>query len=141
MKHQKIAIIGSAALLAFAFPLPVLAADAAPVTIIEVFRRQHPELPDKEIFVKRIELEPGAASAPHIHPGMVTGYVQAGVLEFQLKGEELQKLKAGDTFFEPAGSHHMVARNPGTEKTIIIAFVVNPKGAPLATPIDGAAKH
>ena len=141
MKHQKIAIIGSAVLLALAFPLPVLAADAAPVAITEVFRRQHPELPNKEILVKRIELDPGASSPPHIHPGMVTGYVQAGVLEFQLKGEELQKLKAGATFFEPAGSHHMVARNPGSEKTIIIAFVVNPKGAPLATPIEGAAKH
>lgn len=139
MKHQKIAIIGSAVLLAFAVPLPALAEDA--VTITEVFRRPHPELADKEILVKRIELEPGASSPPHIHPGMVTGYVQAGVLEFQLKGGELQNLKAGDTFFEPAGSHHMVARNPGTEKTIIIAFVVNPKGAPLASPIEGAAKH
>lgn len=113
-------------------------AEEAPVKITEVFKRAHPELSDKEILVKRIELQPGASAPAHVHPGMVTGYVQQGSLEFQLKGERLQKLKAGDTFFEPAGSHHMVARNPDASvTTIIIAFVVNPKGAPLSTPLEG----
>jgi len=82
------------------------------------------------------------AAPPHAHPGMVTGYVEAGVLEFQLKGGPLLKLKAGDTFFEPPGSHHLVARNPdATMRTVIIAFVENPKGAPLSTPIDDHGKH
>jgi len=141
MKYHQLASITSAALFAFALSTPAPAQEPAPVTITEVFRRPHPELADKEILVKRIELEPGASAPAHVHPGMVTGYVQAGQLEFQLKGEELLKLKAGDTFFEPAGSHHMVTRNPGTEKTILIAFVVNPKGAPLSTPLDASMKH
>lgn len=114
-----------------------LAADDAPVTITEIFKRDHPELVDKEIIVKRIELKPKAPAPPHVHPGMVVGYVESGTIEFQLKGEELKTLKAGDTFFEAPGSHHMVARNPdATAKTVIIAFVVNPKGAPLSTPIE-----
>lgn len=113
-----------------------------PVKITEIFKRDHPEQADKEILVKRIELQPGAEAPPHVHPGMITGYVESGKLEFQLKGGPLLKLKTGDTFFEPAGSHHMVAKNPDSEtKTVIIAFVVNPKGAPLSTPIEGAGGH
>jgi quercetin dioxygenase-like cupin family protein len=115
--------------------LAALAADDA-VSIKEIFRRDHPELRDKEIVVVRIELQPGASSPPHAHRGMITGYVEAGKLEFQLKGEALKVLKAGDTFFEPPGSNHMVARNPDSSaKTVVIAFVVNSKGSPLSTPL------
>jgi quercetin dioxygenase-like cupin family protein len=106
------------------------------VTITQVSKRPHPDQPDKEIIVQRIELAPGAAALPHAHPGMVTGYVISGRLEFQVKGEPLLQLKAGDTFFEPAGSLHMVARNPDDkEKTVLIAFVINPKGQPVAQPL------
>ncbi|MDB6003329.1 MAG: hypothetical protein JWR15_316, partial [Prosthecobacter sp.] len=98
------------------------------------------ELKDKENVVKRIELQPGVEAPPHVHPGMVTGYVQEGLFEFQIKGGSLLKLKAGDVFFEPAGSVHMVGKNPGTQKTVIIAFIENPKGAPLSTPLDEHGK-
>jgi quercetin dioxygenase-like cupin family protein len=104
--------------------IALAAAAEEPVKITEIFKRDHPDQPDKEILVKRIELQPEASAPPHVHPGMVTGYVESGKLEFQLKGGPLLKLKAGDTFFEPAGSHHMVAQNPDpSTKTVIIAFV------------------
>lgn len=120
--------------------LSILNAEEPPVTITEIFRQAHPELKDKEIVVKRIELQPGVAAPPHVHPGMVTGYVQQGQLDFQIKGGPLLHLKAGDTFFEPAGSVHLIAKNTGTEKTILIAFVENPKGAPLSTPLEEHGK-
>jgi quercetin dioxygenase-like cupin family protein len=130
------------AALNLAAPLAATAADKEPVEIKELFKRAHPELADKEVLVKRIELQPGASAPPHVHPGMVTGYVERGSLEFQIKGEPLLKLKTGDTFFEPPGSHHMVAKNPDPANvTVIIAFVVNPKGAPLSTPLEGHGKH
>ncbi len=112
-----------------------------PVKITEIFKRDHPEQADKEILVKRIELQPGASAPAHVHPGMVTGYVESGKLEFQLKDGPLLKLKAGDTFFEPPGAHHMVAKNPDPAvKTVVIAFVENPKGAPLSTPLEEHGK-
>ncbi len=120
--------------------ISALHAEEPPVTITEIFKQAHPELKDKEIVVKRIELQPGVAAPPHVHPGMVTGYVQQGLFEFQIKGGPLLKLKAGDVFFEPAGSVHVVGKNPGTEKTILIAFVENPKGAPLSTPVEEHGK-
>ena len=112
-------------------------AEEPPATITQIFKKDHPELADKEIQVNRIVLQPGVAAPAHVHPGMVTGYIESGTLEFQLKGEELKTLKTGDTFFEPPGSHHMVAKNPSsTDKVVIIAFVINPKGAPLSTPLE-----
>lgn len=138
---MKIPIRNAALLVSLALGALAMAADDAPVTITEIFKRDHPELTDKEVVVKRIELKPGASAPPHLHPGMITGYVETGTLEFQLKGEPLKTLKAGDVFFEPPGSHHMVARNPDTAaKTVVIAFVVNPKGAPLSTPLETPAK-
>jgi quercetin dioxygenase-like cupin family protein len=129
------AIVVSLALGSFA-----MGADESPVTITEIFKRDHPELADKDVIVKRIELKPGASAPPHMHPGMVTGYVETGTLEFQLKGEPLKTLKAGDVFFEVPGSHHMVARNPDTaKKTVVIAFVINPKGEPLSKPLEAPA--
>ncbi|RYD76801.1 MAG: cupin domain-containing protein, partial [Verrucomicrobiaceae bacterium] len=102
----------------------------------------HPELSDKEISVLRIEIQPGASASPHVHRGMLTGYVETGKLEFQLKGEALKALKAGDTFFEPPGSHHMVARNPDpSAKTVLIVFMVNSKGAPVSTPVEEQGDH
>jgi quercetin dioxygenase-like cupin family protein len=130
-------ILFTAVVFACAFPgVNATAADDSPVTIVEIFRRDHPELTDKEVIVKRIELNPGVTDVPHVHAGLITGYVESGTFEFQLEGEPLKTLKAGDIFFEPPGSRHVVARNPDAlSKTVLIAFVVNPKGAPLSTPL------
>ena len=139
---MKTAMLIASAVVALGLGVVANAAEEGPVIITELFKRVHPERVDKEIIVKRIELKPGASAPPHVHPGMVTGYVETGTLEFHLKGEPLKTLKAGDTFFEPPGSHHLVARNPEvTAKTVIIAYVENPKGAPLSTPLDGHDKH
>lgn len=118
---------------------PRLSAHTPPgsgVTVTEVFKRGHPEAKDRDVIVQRIELLPGASAPPHQHPGMVTGYVISGSLNFQVEGEPLLHLKAGDTFFEVPGSKHLVAHNPDkSEKTVIIAFVINPKDQPVAQPM------
>ena len=128
MTHARLAL---AALSLALTGLVAIAADA-PVSITELFRRDHPELADKEIIVKRIELGPGASAPPHVHPGMVTGYVETGALEFQLKGGPLLKLKAGDTFFEPPGT--LPAGSPEAAADACVRGVVEPeiKGLKLA---------
>ncbi|HSI13076.1 MAG TPA: cupin domain-containing protein [Chthoniobacter sp.] len=114
--------------------------EAKPITITQLFKRDNPEDKNKDIIVQRIELAPDSAALPHVHPGMVTGYVVSGTLEFQVAGEPLLTLHTGDTFFEPPGSKHMVARNPDkSEKTVLIAFVVNPKNQAVAQPLEGHA--
>jgi quercetin dioxygenase-like cupin family protein len=74
--------------------------------------------------------EPGAASAPHRHPGPVFGYVLEGELEFQAGDAPARRLKAGDTFYEPARVLHTVSRNPSDKaKTRLLAILVHPRDA------------
>lgn len=105
--------------------------------VTELMRRIDPDNAEMEIVMVRLELAPGASSLPHMHKGFIAGYVESGRLDFQLEGEPLRELKAGDTFYEAPRSHHLVTRNPDLkERTTVIAFTVQPKGAPVAGPIE-----
>lgn len=76
----------------------------------------------KATFIE-LTLEPGAAGSPHRHPGPVFGYVLEGDVEFAVDDEEVRKLKAGDTFYEPGMALHAVMRNP-SDKTAARVMVV-----------------
>jgi quercetin dioxygenase-like cupin family protein len=77
---------------------------------------------------QEVTFEPGAASAPHRHPGPVFGYVLEGELEFQAGDAPARRLKAGDTFYEPAMVLHAVARNPsGQARARVLAVIIHPR--------------
>ena len=77
-----------------------------------------------------VTFEPGAASAPHRHPGPVFGYVLEGELEFQAGDTPARRLKAGDTFYEPAMVLHAVTRNPSAKvRTRVLAVILHPRDA------------
>ena len=77
-----------------------------------------------------VTFEPGAASAPHRHPGPVFGYVLEGELEFQAGDAPVRRLKAGDTFYEPAMVLHAVSRNPSAKvRTRVLAVILHPRDA------------
>src|SRR5438270_8650614 len=75
-----------------------------------------------------VTFEPGAASAPHRHPGPVFGYVLEGELEFQAGDAPARRLKASDTFYEPAMVLHAVARNPSDKaRTRVLVVIIHPR--------------
>jgi quercetin dioxygenase-like cupin family protein len=77
---------------------------------------------------QEVTFEPGAASAPHRHPGPVFGYVLEGELEFQAGDAPAHRLKAGDTFYEPAMVLHAVARNPSDNaRARVLAVILHPR--------------
>ena len=77
-----------------------------------------------------VTLGPGEASAPHRHPGPAFGYVLEGEYEWAIDDKPVQKLKAGDTFYEPTGCLHRVSKNPSDKnKTRVIAVVLHPPDA------------
>ena len=79
---------------------------------------------------QEVTFEPGAASAPHRHPGPVVGYVLEGDLEFQAGDAPARRLRAGDTFYEPAMVLHAVARNPGDQaRTRVLAVMLHARDA------------
>jgi len=76
-----------------------------------------------------VTLEPGQAGAPHRHPGPTFGYVLEGEYEWAIDDQPAKVLKAGETFYEPAGCLHRVSKNPGKVKTRVLAWVVHPRDA------------
>jgi quercetin dioxygenase-like cupin family protein len=112
--------------------------DKAPVTRKVVAERDIAEkLDGKEAkaVVIEVTLEPGQEGAPHRHPGPVFGYVLEGEYEHAINDESAKVLKAGDTFYEPTGCLHRVARNPGKVRARVLATIVCPRDAKqISTP-------
>ena len=81
---------------------------------------------DARATVKEVTFGPGQQDSPHRHTGPVFGYVLEGEYEHALDDEPVQTYKAGDTFYEPSGSVHRVARNPSKKgKTRLLALVLH----------------
>jgi quercetin dioxygenase-like cupin family protein len=91
-------------------------------------------IPDREAVVARGEFPAGAGAPKHTHPGDEIGYVLEGELVVEMEGKPALKLKAGDTFFVPAGQIHS-AKNTGKSAAAVISTYVVEKGKPLATPV------
>jgi hypothetical protein len=62
-----------------------------------------------------VTLEAGQAEVPHRHAGPVFGYVLKGEFEWAIDDQPAKVLKAGETFHEPTGCLHRVAKKPGRE--------------------------
>ena len=81
-----------------------------------------------------VALEPGQSSAAHRHPGPVLGYVIEGEYEWAVDDQPAKVLKAGETFYEPAGGLHRVAKNPAAKgKTRVLAVILHPSQAKQVT--------
>ena len=69
---------------------------------------------------------PGTESTPHRHPGKHNfGYVLEGIYEVQIDDGPVQRLGAGETFYESPGQLHAVSRNgSSTEPVRYLVFGV-----------------
>jgi len=92
--------------------------------------------PDR-VEAYRVELPPGQAAGPHRHPGPVTGYVESGLIAFELDGHPARELRAGDVFFEPGGAAvRRFDNTSGSQPAIFIAFYLLSGDQPLIQPIQ-----
>src|SRR4051794_9757249 len=84
--------------------------------------------------VVEVPSDPGKKDPPHRHTGPVFGYVLEGEYEHALDDEPVKTYKAGDTFYEPSGCVHRVARNQSkTAKTRLLAVILHPRDAKEVT--------
>ena len=84
-----------------------------------------PVVPDKSIAgvdVKEIELAPWRKGAPHLHPVPVFNVVEAGEVAFEVEGQPVQHLKAGDVFYEPRNARIARLDNDSGTPTKLVAF-------------------
>lgn len=77
----------------------------------------------------QVTFEAGQGGSPHRHPGPVLGYILEGEYEWAIDDKPAKVLKAGDTFYEPAGCLHRVSKNAGKEKVRVLAWVIHPTDA------------
>src|SRR3954462_1916418 len=91
--------------------------------------------------VNEVTFGPGQEDTPHRHAGPTFGYVLEGEYEHAIHDEPVKKYKAGDTFYEPTGSLHRVARNPSAKtRTRLLATVLHPRDAKQITIPEPSAK-
>ena len=101
-----------------------------------VFSAPLPNVPGKTLTAIVVEYEPGGSSPAHRHAGSVFAYVLSG----QIRSENsvtgpVRVYRAGETFFEPPGSIHLVSANASeTETASLLAVFVADDHAQLTQP-------
>ena len=89
---------------------------------------------DASATVQEVTFEPGQKDSSHRHTGRVFGYVLEGEYEHAIDDEPVKTYKAGETFYEPSGSVHRVARNASDKtKTRLLAVILHPRDAKNVT--------
>lgn len=76
---------------------------------------------------------PGGTTPIHHHAGSTFAYVLSGAIRSQVSGQGPAKVyTAGESFFEPPGSTHLVSANASDTKPakFLVVFIA-PKGAKL----------
>lgn len=86
----------------------------------------------RELVVATAEIAAGGAIGRHTHNGPEAGYVLEGASWLEVDGEAPRLLKAGDSYFIPAGKIHDAKAHGGATK--VLATYVVEKGKPLAIP-------
>jgi len=115
----------------------VLAQQAAPPSGFKrtvVQQQDLPSTPNREVVQVIAEIQPGAESGRHTHPGEEVGYVLEGTITLQSDGKPDVVKKAGDGFVIPGGTIHN-AKNVSTSVAKVLATYVIEKGKPAATPV------
>jgi quercetin dioxygenase-like cupin family protein len=107
-----------------------------------VLARELPKMDGDHLKATLVEVHygPGESSAPHSHPCPVIGYVVAGTLRTQVRGEAEAVYTAGESFYEAANGVHAVSANASaTEPAKFVAFFVRDHDAPLSVASGEAA--
>ena len=127
-----ISILGSMALFSIATPT-ALAHDDAKVR--QAFSEKLPNVPGNSITGLVVQYEPGGKSAAHAHAGSVMAYILTGAIRSQNSATGAVRVyQAGESFFEPAGSIHLVSENASTtEPASLLAIFIAEDGATLTT--------
>jgi quercetin dioxygenase-like cupin family protein len=90
----------------------------------------------REVVLGVAEIAAGGAAGRHSHNGPETGYVLEGSTLLEIDGEAPRTLKAGDSYFIPAGRVHDAKAHAGGPAKVLATYVVE-KGKPLSIPAPG----
>lgn len=103
---------------------------------VKLVRRESlANVPGKTLTALTVHYAPGGRSAEHHHAGSVFAYVLSGAIRSECSATgPVQIYKAGESFFEPPGSKHLVSENASaTEPASLLAIFIADDGAQLTT--------
>lgn len=111
------------------------AGDDAGAQVRPVAAEKLPNVPGKSILAVMVTYAPGGKSGTHHHAGSVLAYVLSGEIRSENSATGPAKVyKAGESFFEPPGSEHLVSENASaTEPASLLAIFIADDGAHLTT--------
>jgi quercetin dioxygenase-like cupin family protein len=101
-----------------------------------VLSAQLPNVPGKTLTAIVVEYGPGGSSPAHRHAGSVFAYVLSGQIRSENSATgSVRVYRAGEAFFEPPGSIHLVSANASdTEPASLLAVFVADDHAQLTQP-------
>jgi quercetin dioxygenase-like cupin family protein len=100
-----------------------------------LFSQKLPNAPGKTLTAVLVTYGPGEKTLKHHHAGSVFAFVVSGTIrsENSVTGPA-RDYKAGESFFEPDGSVHLVSANASaTEAASLLAVFIADDGAQLTT--------
>lgn len=102
-------------------------------TVTKVFAGKLGNVPGHTLTAEVVTYAPGVKSSIHHHAGSVFAYVLTGSIRSQNSATgEARIYEAGESFFEPPGSDHLVSENASTtESASLLAIHVAKDGAVL----------
>jgi quercetin dioxygenase-like cupin family protein len=102
-------------------------------TVKRAFAGQLPNVPGKSLTAVVVSYAPGGRSGKHHHAGSVFAYVLSGAIRSENSATGPAKIyQAGESFFEPPGSEHLVSENASTtEPASLLAIFIADDGAEL----------
>ncbi|NRQ16529.1 cupin domain-containing protein [Ensifer sesbaniae] len=133
-------IVGAAyAATAIATAMPV-AAHGPTETVTPHFEKAIPNIPGKTMKVVIVDYPPGGASVPHSHAdsSFIFAHVLSGEIESKVNDGAAETYRAGESWYEPPASKHLVSRNVSKTKParLLAVFVLDSGEKTLTTPIE-----
>ena len=139
MANMKSLVCAACVGVATAIAMPVAAQNRLE-TITPEFEQAIPNIPGKSLVAIVVDYAPGGSSPAHKHAesAFIFAYVLSGEIESQVNDGPRRVYRAGESWYEPPGSHHPVSRNASaTEPAKLLAiFVVDSNDKPLTTPVN-----
>jgi quercetin dioxygenase-like cupin family protein len=95
-----------------------------------------PNVPGQTLTTVVVEYPPGGKSGVHHHAGSVFAYILTGKIRSQSSATGPVRIyRAGETFFEPPGSNHLISENASaSEPASLLAIFIAKDGAVLTEP-------
>ena len=115
--------------------LPIAAHETGAETVQPVISEKLPNVPGKSLSAVLVKYPPGGKSNKHHHAGSVFAFVLSGSIRSENSATGPGKVyKAGEAFFEPPGSQHLVSENASeSEPASLLAVFVADDGSKLTT--------